>query len=149
MASVNFVNERKSLDALPGTNLRDLALQAGIPLYKTLQRIFHINLKLGPLKFFSASDIVEIEGKGVNPRSEEEFKALEGRLFAKYKVSPSLRIASQVKVTGDVSVKTLAAREMDKRLTRERIGYLAVVAGFAVLMLAMLALVGLDLVKKM
>lgn len=149
MASVNFVNERKSLDALPGTNLRDLALQAGIPMYRTFQRIFHFNLKLGPLNLFSASDLVEIEGKGVNSRSDEELKALEGRLLAKYKVGPSLRIASQVIVTGDISVKTLAAREIDKQRTKEGLGYLAVVTGFALLMLVMMALVGLDLVKKM
>jgi len=149
MASINFVNERKSLEALPGTNLRDLALQAGVKLDRTLQRIFHLNITLGPLRLFSASDLVEIEGKGVNSRSEGELKALEGRFVAKYKVSPSIRIASQVVVTGDISVKTLATRQFDSKVTKEHLGYLAVIAGFAILMLAMFALVGLDLVKKM
>jgi hypothetical protein len=149
MASIYFVNERKALDALPGTNLRELALQGGIPLYKTFQRIFHLNIKLGPLHLFSASDIVEIDGKGVNSRSDDELKALEGRLLVKYKVGANLRIASQVTITGDASVRTLASRELDKRLTKELLGYLAVVGGFAVLMLLMFALVGLDLVKKM
>jgi len=149
MPSIYFVNEKKTLDALPGANLRDIALQAGIPLYRTFQRIFHVNFKLGPLNIFSAADIVEIEGKGVNNRSEEELKALGGRLLAQYRVNPNLRIASQVVVTGDVSVKTLAMRELDKKLTKERFGFLAVVTGFVVLMLAMFALVGLDLVKKM
>ena len=149
MASIVFVNERKTLDALPGTNLRELALQAGIPLYRTFQRIAHINLKIGPLNIFSASDVVEIEGKGVNSRSDEEAKALEGRLLTKYKMTPNLRIASQVTITGDVSVRTLVARELDKKLTKERLGYLAVVTGFTILILFMFALVGLDLVKKM
>ncbi len=149
MASIVFVNERKTLDALPGTNLRELALQAGIPLYRTFQRIAHINLKIGPLNIFSASDVVEIDGKGVSNRSDEEAKALEGRLLAKYKMTPNLRIASQVTITGDVSVRTLVARELDKKLTKERLGYLAVVTGFTILILFMFALVGLDLVKKM
>ena len=149
MASIYFVNERKTLDALPGTNLRELALQAGIPLYRTFQRIAHINLKIGPLNIFSASDVVEIDGKGVSNRSDEEAKALEGRLLAKYKMTPNLRIASQVTITGDVSVRTLVARELDKKLTKERLGYLAVVTGFTILILFMFALVGLDLVKKM
>lgn len=149
MASINFVNERKILDALPGTNLRELALQAGIPLYKPFQRIAHFNLKIGPLNIFSASGVVKIDGKGVNNRSDEEAKALEGRLLAKYKMAPGLRIASQVTITGDVSVKTLVARELDKKLTKERLGYLTVVTGFAILILFMFALVGLDLVKKM
>jgi hypothetical protein len=149
MASIVFVNERKTLNALPGTNLRELALQAGIPLYRPFQRIAHINLKIGPLNIFSASDVVEIDGKGVNNRSDEEAKALEGRLLAKYKMTPALRIASQVTITGDVSVKTLVTRELDKKLTKERLGYLALVTSFAILILFMFALVGLDLVKKM
>ena len=149
MASVFFVNEQKTLDALPGTNLRDIALQAGIPLYRTLQRVFHINLKLGPLSMFSASDMVEIDGKGVNNRSDEELKALQGRFLTKYVVSPNLRVASQVVITGDVSVKTLASRKLDKKLTREHLGYLLVVAGFAAVMLVLFVLIGLDLVKKM
>jgi hypothetical protein len=148
MASISFINERKTLDALPGTNLRELALQSGIPLYKTVQRIVHFNLNLGPVKFFSSADTVEIEGKGVNGRTDEESKALEGRFLAKYKVPPNLRIASQVTITGDISVRTLAVRELDKRLTKERLGYLAVLTSFVLLMLLMLALVGLDLVKK-
>jgi hypothetical protein len=149
MASIIFVNERKTLDALPGTNLRELALQAGIPLYGTFQRIAHINLKIGPLNIFSASDMVEIDGKGVSNRSDEEAKALEGRLLVRYKTTPNLRIASQVTITGDVSVRTLVTREMDKKLTKERLGYLAVVISFAILILFMFTLVGLDLVKKM
>lgn len=149
MPSINFVNERKTLDVLPGTNLREIALQSGIPLYKPIQRIFHVNLKMGPFNLFSASDVVEIEGKGVNNRTEEEEKALSGRLLIKYKVGPTMRIASQVSVSGDISVKTLAKREKDKQLTKEHLSYVAILTGFALLMLFMLALVGLDLVKKM
>jgi hypothetical protein len=147
MASVHFVNERKTLDALPGTNLRDMALQAGIPLYGVLQRIFHFNARFGPVNLFTASDVVEIDGKGVNSRSEREEKALEGRLIAKYKVTPNLRIASQVVLSGDISVKTLVARELDTKLTKERVGYLGVITLFCLIMVAMLALMGLDLVK--
>jgi len=149
MPSIYFVNERKTLDALPGANLRDLAMQAGIPLYRTVQRILHLNLRLGPLNIFTASDVVEIEGKGVNNRSDEEAKALEGRVLSKYKLNPNLRLASQVTVSGDISVRTLATRELDRKLTRQWLGYVAVVTTFLVLMVVMLALVGLDLVKKM
>ena len=149
MPSVYFVNEGRTLDVLPGTNLRELAFQGGIPLYKALPRILHFNFKLGPLKVFSASDVVEVEGKGANSRSEEELKALEGRLLTKYKVNPNYRIASQVLISGDVLVRTLVKRELAKKLTKERLRYLAVVVSFAVLVLVMLALVGLDLVKKM
>ncbi len=149
MASVNFVNEGKTLDVLPGTNLRDIALRSGVGLDSLFRRIVHVNVKVGPLQILSASDVVEIEGKGVNNRSEDEEKALEGRLLRRFKIRPSLRLASQVLITGDVSVRTKVRREVDKELTREQAGYVVLISGFTILMLFMFTLVGLDLVKKM
>ncbi len=149
MASVNFVNERKTLDALPGANLRDIAVRSGIQLDAPLARIFHLNVGAGPLNIVSASDVVSVEGKGVNNRSEKEEAILRGRFLRKYRVTPDMRLASQVSVTGDIVVRTRTRREMDANLTKEQVGYLAVVSGFAVVMLVMFVLVGLDLVKKM
>ncbi len=149
MASVNFVNEGKMLDALPGTNLRDVALRSGIQLDSPVRRVFHVNVKFGPLKLFSGSDVVQIDGKGVNSRSEEEEKALGGRLLKRFKISPAERLASQVVVTGDIVVRTRVNREVDKKQTREQVGYAALMTGFAALMLFMFALVGLDLIKRM
>lgn len=149
MASVNFVNEGKTLDVLPGTNLRDIALRSGVGLDGLFRRIVHVNVKVGPLQILSASDVVEIEGKGVNNRSVHEEKALEGRLLRRFKIRPSLRLASQVLITGDVSVRTKVRREVDKKLTRAQAGYVVLISGFTIVMLFMFALVGLDLVKKM
>ncbi len=149
MASVNFLNEAKTFDVLPGTKLRDVALQSGIQLDGPLHRVFHVNVEIGPFRLFSASDVVEVEGKGVNTRSEEEGRALAGRFLRRFKVTPDLRLASQIVVTGDVAVRTRVQREIDRKETREQAGYLALISGFTVTMLLMLALVGLDLVKKM
>ena len=149
MASVNFVNEGKALDALPGTSLRTIALRSGIQLESPVQRIFHVNLNLGPMKVFSASDVVQIDGKGVNNRSEGEERALGGRLMRRYKVAPNERLASQVIVTGDVVVRTKVKRSVDSKLTREQAGYVALMTGFAAMMIFMFAMVGLDLIKKM
>ncbi len=149
MASVSFVREGKSLDALPGANLRQIALRSGIQFESPLSRIFHLNVNGGPLKIFSASDVVIVEGKGVNSRSEEEERALSGRFLRKFKVPATMRLASQVTVTGDVVVRTGIRRELDRELTKEQTGYLAVVSVFAIVMLAMFVLLGLDLVKEM
>jgi hypothetical protein len=149
MASVNFVNEGKTLDALPGANLREIALRSGIQLDHPLLRIFYLNLKAGPLKIFSASDVVLVDGKGVDNRLEEGEKALSGRFLRKFKMTPGMRLASQVSITGDVAVRTRVRREVDAKLTKEQTGYLALVSSFGIVMLLMLLLVGLDIVKKM
>ncbi|HTP12831.1 MAG TPA: hypothetical protein VMM37_04355 [Bacteroidota bacterium] len=149
MAAVSFVNEGRSLDALPGSNLRAIAHQSGIQIASPFSRIFHLNVKAGPVKVFSASDVVIVEGKGVNNRSEEEEKALGGRFLRKYKVPATMRLASQVTITGDVVVQTGVRRELDAGRTKEQTGYLAVVSVFAVIMLVMFVLLGLDLVKEM
>lgn len=147
MPAVHFLTERKSIEVLPGTNLRQAALRSGIQLYSTLHRVFHLNLNLGPISFPCASDVVEIvEGKGVNPRTPEEEALIAGRLL-KRKVTPAMRLACQVQVTGDISVRTLVTREFDKDATKGSVGYIAVLGVFLLLMLVIFGLMALDLVK--
>lgn len=149
MPAVHFVNEHKVLDVLPGTNLRKAALKSGIPLYDSIKRLVDVNIQLGPLALPSRFDIVEIlDGKGVNPRSPEEEARLSG-LVIKKKVTPTLRLASHVQVTGDITVKTLPKLEVDRRATMQNLGFLGIVTGFLVLMLAIFAVLGLDLVNKL
>jgi hypothetical protein len=148
MPSVQFEREQKSLDVLPGTNLRNAALKSGIHLYKPLHRVFHLNVNLGPIKFPCGSDVIElVDGKGVNARSPEEEKALAGRFFLKRKVTPNLRLACQVQVSGDIKVRTLPRVEIDKEETKRHLGYLGVLGIFGFLMLLIFTLIGLDLVK--
>lgn len=148
MPSVQFEREQKSLDVLPGTNLRKAALKSGIHLYRPLHRVFHLNIDLGPIKFPCGSDIIElIDGKGVNARSAQEEKALAGRFLFKRKVTPNMRLACQVQVSGDIKVRTLPDVEIDREETKRHLGYLAVLGIFGLLMLVIFALIGLDLVK--
>ena len=150
MPAIHFEKEHKSLDVLPGTNLRKAALQSGVHLYNPLQRIFHLNVSLGPLRFPCASDVVElVDGKGTNPRSEEEESALSGRWLFKRKVSASHRLACMVQVNGDVTVRTLPKLEIDSQATKAQAGFFAVVLGFLALMGIIMLLIGLDLVKKL
>jgi ferredoxin len=148
MPAIHFEKEHKSLDVLPGTNLRTAALKSGIHLYKPIHRIFHLNLNRGPLKFPCGSDIVEVvDGKGANARTPEEEAVISGRWILKRKVTPTLRLACQVTVSGDLVVRTLPKLELDKEATKQRLGLFVVVGIFSLLMAAVFALIGLDVVK--
>ena len=148
MPAIHFERERKSLDVLPGTNLRTAALMSGIELYSTVHRVFHVNVDAGPVRFPCGSDVIEIvEGKGINSRTPEEEEVIGGRWFFKRKVAPNMRLACQVVVNGDVTVRTMPKRELDLEATKQRVGFLGVVGGFFFLMAVVLGLIGLDLVK--
>lgn len=147
MPSIHFLNDHKKLDVLPGTNLRAAALKAGIRLYPPLQRVLHLNVSLGPLQIPCSSDVIEVvDGKGVNPRSPEEEALISGRLL-KRKVGPQHRLACQVQVTGDVSVRTLPRLDVDLEETKRSLGFIAALGIFALLMAFTFAVMALDLVK--
>lgn len=149
MPAIQFVNEQKSLEVLPGMNLHTAALKSGIALYSPIQRLLHLNVNIGPIKFPCGSDIVEIvDGKGTNSRSPEEEKIISGRFLIKRKVLPVHRLACQVQVTGDVTVRTRPKLEVDVEETKVKMGYYLIFAVFTALMLLTLALIGLDLVRK-
>ncbi len=150
MPAIHFLNEHTSLDVLPGTNLRKVALKSGIHLYSNFHRVFHLNLDLGLLKFPCGADVVEVvDGKGLNARTPAEEDVISGRWLLKRKVNPNHRLACQVVVNGDVTVKTLPRLDVDPKATKARVGFLSVVGGFLLMMLVILALIGLDLVKKL
>ena len=84
----------------------------------------------------------------MNPRTTDEETLIGGRLI-KRKVTGAMRLACQVHVSGDISVRTLPAREIDTEATRGSVGYLVVVAVFLLLMLGILGMMALDLVQKL
>lgn len=147
MPTIRFINDHKSIDVLPGTNLRKAALKAGIGLAGPLHRFIRINLQAGPLSIPCTSDVVEItEGKGVNARTPDEERLIGGRIL-KRKVLPTHRLACQVQVTGDISVRTRPTRELDIEETKQHVGYFAALGLFTLIMVLTFALMGLDLVK--
>jgi len=147
MPTIHFLNDHKSVDVLPGANLRKAALKAGVGLAGPFQRFFRINLQLGPIKIPCTSDVVEItEGKGVNGRTPDEERLISGRIL-KRKVGLNHRLACQVQVTGDISVRTRPSRELDLEETKRQVGYFAALGLFALIMVLTFAVMGLDLVK--
>jgi hypothetical protein len=148
MPVIDFQNEHRVLNVLPGTNLRQAALKAGVQLYKPLNRVFHVNIDVGPLSVHSASDVVEvIEAKGINARSEDEQNLVEGR-FLKWEVTPAHRLASQVVVNGDITVRTMPQRTINWAATKMNFGYLTAVGVFFLFSLFLFLILGLDLIKK-
>jgi len=148
MPVIDFENEHRVLNVLPGTNLRKAALKAGVQLYKPLNRVFHVNLELGPIALHSTSDVVEVvQAKGIKARTEEEQNLVEGR-FLKWELSPSHRLASQVIVNGDITVRTMPKRTINWAATRTNLGFLAAVGIFFVFSIFLFLIMGLDLIKK-
>ena len=148
MPTITFANEHRSIDVLPGTNLRKAALKAGVQLYSPLARVFHVNLELGPVALHSTSDVVEVlEAKGIPARNEAEEALVAGR-FVKRKVAPNLRLASQITVNGDITVRAMPKREVDVEATKAHIGFMAVVGGFVLFVLLLFLILGLDLMKR-
>ena len=149
MPTVRFLNDHKSIDVLPGANLRQAALKSGIQLYKPLNRVFHLHVKAGPISLPCASDVVEIvDGKGVNARTPDEERLIAGRLLKK-KVAPAMRLACQVEVKGDISVRTLPQRELDLDETKRTVGFFGALGTFLLLMLVMFGMMALDLANKL
>ncbi len=147
MPTIHFLNDHKSVDVLPGANLRQAALKAGVGLANPIQRFLRINVKLGPVNIPCTSDVVEIvEGKGVNARTPDEERLIGGRIV-KRKVAPSHRLACQVQVTGDITVRTRLSREIDLEETKRHAGYFGALGLFTLIMVLTFAVMGLDLVK--
>ncbi len=148
MPAIHVENEHKSIEVLPGTNLRKAALKTGLNLYCPFYRVFHLNLDLGPVKFPCGADVIElVDGKGVNSRSPQEEAVIRGRWLLKRKVTPAHRLACQVQVNGDITIRTRPTLEADPIATKQHIGFLGVVGAFFLFMAIIFALIGLDLVK--
>ena len=148
MPVINFENEHRVLNVLPGSNLRKTAMKAGVQLYKPLNRVFHVNIEAGPLSIHSTSDVVEVvQAKGINARSDEETNLVEGR-FVKWDISPNHRLASHVIVNGDMTIRTMPERTINWKATKMNIGYLTAVGIFFLFSAFLFLVLGLDMIKK-
>ena len=96
MPTVDFYFEKKKVDVGQNANLRGVALAHDIEIY---EGPFKINNCRG-LGLCGTCVVEILEGmENLSPRTKAELKKLKG-------LSPSLRLACQCKVLGDVSVIT-------------------------------------------
>lgn len=99
MPTIFFQKENKKISVNAGSNLRKVALQNGIPLYRSTAKIFNCH------GFGMCGECaVEItKGENVSPFLNGESKTLQ----RKKKLIEGVRLACQCCVHGDITVKTL------------------------------------------
>ena len=95
---VYFEREGKTVSVNAGWNLRRLARANGVPVYRGLARIF--NCRGQGLCGTCKVEVFSREPGALNPRTAMEEKKLKG--FS----NPNLRLSCQVKVHGNILVKT-------------------------------------------
>jgi len=93
MPKITFEKERVQILAPMHANLREIAVANAIPIYAGLAKVTncHGNGHCGTCQ-------VELQGSGIQPRNRIE--------DAKLKDKPTLRLACQIEILGDLTVKT-------------------------------------------
>lgn len=143
MPIVTFVREGKKLDVPAGANLRKVALKAGLPIYKGKDVLLNCrgNMLCGTCR------LEVLDKKNVSARSSLEGLVLRGRFLIARKVPDTLRLSCQVTVNGDITVRTRPEIEIDKEETKTRFVLGGIFGFFGLVILAILVILGLDLVK--
>lgn len=96
MATIEFVNEGKSIAAADGANLRRRALEEGIDVYKAMAKLMNCG-GAGQCGTCIMEVVAGLEN--LSPRTEAEERKLK-------KKPANYRLACQTKVLGDITVKT-------------------------------------------
>ena len=106
MPKVVFVNEKQEIDVPAGSNLREAARQAGISLYKGLDR--YLNCR--GLGLCGTCRVLVKKGmENLSPRTLMErinFNTHPLTMFARIGHEDEMRLSCQVKVNGDCTVQT-------------------------------------------
>lgn len=97
MPEVTFVKQKRTISVEHGENLREAAIRAKLSVYPHIFKILNCRGR-----GLCTSCTVEIDSDHLEPRNETENQQLKKKL----KNNPKLRLACQVKVTGDMVVKT-------------------------------------------
>lgn len=106
MPTVNFVNEKKTVEVPSGANLRQEAMKAGVQLYPGIHRIFNCQ---GLGLCCSCRVVVKKGLENCNSQGAfEKLSLLTNPLgfFARIGHEKDLRLACQMRVTGDIEVET-------------------------------------------
>ena len=106
MAKITFVNEKKSIEVAPGSNLRKAALENGVQLYWGPHKV------LNCMGFGQCGSCTVIVTKGEDNVSKpglwERFRILAGPLLFFWRIGneKKLRLACRCQVNGDIEVET-------------------------------------------
>jgi ferredoxin len=109
MPKVTFVNTKQEIEVEPGTNLRQAALKAGVPVYKGLSRFVNCfgNGLCGTCRVLVRSGMDNLSAKTVLENLNLTLHPL--TMLASIGHEKEMRLSCQVKVNGDCSVETIPA----------------------------------------
>ncbi len=106
MPKVVFVNEKKEIEVPAGANLRQAAMEAGIPVYKGLDR--YLNCRglglCGTCRVLVTQGMENLSPKTIKERINFNLHPL--GMFAAIGHEDQIRLSCQVRVQGDCSVQT-------------------------------------------
>lgn len=106
MPKVVFVNEKKEIEVPAGANLRLAAMEAGIPIYKGLDR--YLNCRglgmCGTCRVFVTQGMENLSARTLRERINFNLHPL--GMFAAIGHEDQIRLSCQVRVNGDCSVQT-------------------------------------------
>jgi ferredoxin len=106
MPKVIFVSEKQEIDVPTGTNLREAARQAGVPIYKGLDR--YLNCRgfglCGTCRVLVKKGMENLSDKTLMERINLNAHPL--TLFARIGHEEEMRLSCQVKVQGDCTIQT-------------------------------------------
>lgn len=144
MPVVTFHNEHRAVDAETGANLRQVMLRAGVSPYRGFDAVFNCHGN----NFCGTCAVELVDGKGGGARTQEEESTLRGNLVVARMVEKNFRLSCQTTIAGDMTVKTFPVRPVDRSVTKERLSLLGLATFFAVVILAILGYLFLDMIKK-
>ncbi len=106
MPKVQFINEKKEIEVPAGANLRLAAMEAGIPIYKGLDR--YLNCRglglCGTCRVHVTQGMENLSPKTLRERINFNLHPL--GMFAAIGHENVIRLSCQVRVNGDCSVQT-------------------------------------------
>jgi len=144
MPVVTFHNEHRSIEVESGTNLRRLMLRVGVTPYSGMDLLMNCRGH----NFCGTCAVEVVEGKGANPRGQDEEGTLVGNLLTARMVGKNIRLSCQTDVVSDMVVKTHPVLPIDKQKTKERFTLLGISAFFVLTFLAIFLFLFLDMIKK-
>lgn len=146
MPVVHFVNEDKRVEVEDGANLRKVALRHGINPYKGFDKIFNCR----GFGLCGTCRVEIVDGKGASPQTDREVSALRGLLpFYARKWGKDVRLSCRVEVKGDMQVRTYPEVSVDMEETKLRLATLAAVLVFGGGLVVILALIFMDMLKRL
>ncbi|MEX0716090.1 MAG: hypothetical protein WD066_05870 [Planctomycetaceae bacterium] len=106
MPTIKFVNEKKTVEVPKGTNLRTAALQAGVDVYRGIDRVLHCP-GLGlctTCKVRIAKGVENVSRQGVWEKAN--MLKIPMTMFARIGHEEELRLSCRTTVEGDIEVET-------------------------------------------